>query len=202
MAVGLRCINRAFWGDFLVILVILSIHCTLSYLSYNVILTNWIFEGWSWRRRPPALGLVNEQILPHGGCGKVAGTLIPFPQCICSTEPRAGWKRTWDTEMCDMEGWFFGPAPPAIRMRAENPHPANGRPDGPRVGVTKGAGCLRNTSAPAQGELFSLDIPFYRTRRITWVPLTSHIFGPIFNPLFPDPALLGNPRRPDFDSIA
>jgi hypothetical protein len=28
----------------------------------------------------------------------------------------------------------------------------------------KGAGCQRNKSAPAQGGVFSLDIPFYRTQ--------------------------------------
>src|SRR5271166_6014070 len=34
----------------------------------------------------------------------------------------------------------------------------------PALGRMKGAGCQRTTAAPAQGEVFSLDIPFYRTR--------------------------------------
>ena len=31
----------------------------------------------------------------------------------------------------------------------------------------KGAGCQRNLFCPAQGEVFPLDIPFYRTRPAT-----------------------------------
>src|ERR1035437_4577250 len=37
----------------------------------------------------------------------------------------------------------------------------------PSLAVGYGAGCQGTTSSPAKGKVFSLDIPFYRTRRET-----------------------------------
>src|SRR5271166_6767537 len=63
----------------------------------------------------------------------------------------------------------------------------------------KGAGCQRTTAAPAQGEVFSLDIPFYRTpalgrmkgagcQRTTAAPAQGEVFS-LDIPFYRTPAL-------------